>query len=325
MSRKMKTLLVVSGGDAPGINTFVYEYTRLAAPRGHFVVGAEGGFAGILNENLLQLFPGTLHSHMALGGSFLPSSRDPVLKIPENRVHFADILRKERIDNVVLLGGDGTLRHIPPILRELGIACIGIPTTIDNDVPGTEQTIGYDTACNYAHHAIDGILATARALRGRVFSVETLGGNTGMLALDIAHVQTAHAVLVPEYDYDHNWLLSRVQDALIWDEYALIVLSEGIPNARTFPEDFQLLSGYKVRDTRLGHGQRGAPPIHRDRRLAKDMAWAAQDALLKGATFGTIVVQQGEITLYEGYLADLPTKMPDRSLYNRVNGLREDV
>lgn len=315
----MKTLLVVSGGDAPGINTALYAYTRAA---GNSVVGAVGSFNGMLNGQIIELTHDCLAPFAALGGSYLTSSREPVLKDPENRARLVKLLAEQHIDNVVLLGGDGTLRNIPPILHELGIPCIGIPTTIDNDVPGTEQTIGFDTACNFAHYTIDAVLATARAMPRRVFSVETLGGNTGLLALDIAYVHAAHAVLVPEYDYDRYWLAERVTFALKWDEYALIILSEGIPNARTFPEDFQQLSGHKVRDTRLGHGQRAAAPTHRDRMLATAMAQMAYQALKTGVVKGIIVVRDGQIRLHNGGLADLPAKIPDRLTYEYVNGLR---
>lgn len=318
----MKTLLVVSGGDAPGINAALYAYTRAAAPNKDAVVGTMGGFAGILNEIFIKLFPGVLLPVMALGGSFLTSSRVPVLREANNREQVVKILADQAIDNIVLLGGDGSLRHIPPILRDLGIPCIGIPTTIDNDVPGTEQTIGFDTACNFAHHTIDALLTTARALPGRVFSVETLGGNSGMLALALAHVQSADAVLVPEYEYDRYWLAERVELALKWDESALIILSEGIPNARTFPEDVQQLTGHKVRDTRLGHAQRASAPAHQDRFLAQQMAQAAYEALRGGTRWGTIVSQGGQIKLYEGDLRDLPARLPDRSIYNRINGLK---
>ena len=320
---QMKTLLVVSGGDAPGINTALYHFTQLAEANGDQVVGTMHGFAGALNgEFVRSLSRHDLAGVMTLGGSYLTSSRTPVLQIEDNRTQLVKMLTYEGIDNVVLLGGDGSLRYIPPILRDLGIACIGIPTTIDNDVPGTEQTIGFDTACNFAHHSIDGILATARALPGRVFSVETLGGNTGMLALDIAYAAGAHAVLVPEYAFDLASVSRRIiLKALKRDRFALIVLSEGIPNARTFPEDFFKLTGDKVRDTRLGHAQRAVAPSHTDRLLAMRMAEAAYAALRGGTMWGTVVAQANQIIMYYGDLRKLPPRLPDRRRYDTINGI----
>jgi len=317
----MKTLLVVSGGDAPGINTALLQYTRLARQNGDEIVGAVGSFAGVLDGRIIDLQPEMIAPVAGLGGSYLASSREPVLRDPQNRQKLSEILTSHQIDNVVVFGGDGTLRNIPPILNDMGIACIGIPTTIDNDVPGTEMSIGFDSACNFAYQTIDNLLATARALPGRIFSVETLGGNTGLLALDIAAGSGAHAVLVPEYAYSDDWLIQRLKDAVQREQYALVILSEGVATSRTLVEDIQEKSGLKIRDTRLGHGQRGTPPSHRDRVLASEMAQAAYDALPAGTTMGTMVVSGGKINLQAGKLADLPPRLPDQSLYNQVNGL----
>jgi 6-phosphofructokinase 1 len=317
----MKTLLVVSGGDAPGINAALLQYTRLARQNGDVTLGAAGGFPGALAGQIVELQPEMIAPTAGLGGTYLSSSREPVLKDTKNRAKLSKILTSYQIDHIVLFGGDGTLRNIPPILVELGIACIGIPTTIDNDVPGTEMTIGFDSACNFAHPIIDAILATARALRGRIFSVETLGGNTGMLALAIAAAAGAHAVLVPEYTYTDEWLTQRLADAVKREQYALLILSEGVATSRTLVEDMQEKAGVKIRDTRLGHGQRGTSPSHHDRILASAMARAAYDALRANIKMGTIVVSGGKIRLHPGKLADLPPRLPDRNLYNQVNGL----
>jgi 6-phosphofructokinase 1 len=317
----MKTLLVVSGGDSPGINTALLQYTRLTRQNGDVTLGTVGGFPGALAGQMIELQPELIAPLAGLGGSYLASSREPVLKDTANRAKLSEILASHQIDNIILFGGDGTLRHIPPILAEMGIGCVGIPTTIDNDVPGTDMTIGFDSACNFAHHTIDGLLATARALPGRIFSVETLGGNTGMLALDIAVAAGANAVLVPEYAYTDNWLIQRLEDAVKREQYALVILSEGIAAGRTLVDDLKEKAGLRIRDTRLGHGQRGTSPSHRDRILATEMANAAYEALQAGKKMGTLVVSGGKISLHAGKLADLPPRLPDQSSYNRVNEL----
>jgi 6-phosphofructokinase 1 len=317
----MKTLLVVSGGDAPGINAALFQYARLAWENGDVIFGAVGSFGGALDGHIIELQPEMIAPLAGLGGSYLASSREPVLKDAANRVKLSETLASYEIDNIVLFGGDGTLRNIPTILNEVGIACIGIPTTIDNDIPGTEMTIGFDSACNFAHPIINGLLATARALPGRIFSVETLGGNTGMIALEIAAAAGAHAVLVPEYAYEDSWLIQRLTDAVKRERYALAIHSEGIAASRTLVNDMKEKAGLRIRDTRLGHGQRGTPPSHRDRILAAEMAHAAYDALRAGTKMGTIVVSGGKIGLHNGKLADLPPRLPDLILYNRINGL----
>ena len=165
------------------------------------------GLKGLLPGICLICAQSCLRHLSAQGGSHLASSRKKIMNDPLNRVKLIETISRLQIDNIVLFGGDGTLRHLPPILADMGIACIGIPTTIDNDVPGTEETIGFDTACNAAQAVIDGLLATGRALPGRIFSVETLGGHTGFLALAIAYSANASAVLIPEFDFDEGWLV----------------------------------------------------------------------------------------------------------------------
>lgn len=319
----MNTLIVVSGGDAPGINTALQNFTKLAAVQGDTVLGALGGFPGVLNDRLTPLTPELLSPLAGLGGTFLPSSRTPVLASEEGRAQLAERLKAHQVDNVLLFGGDGTLRHIPPVLHQLGIACIGIPTTIDNDIAGTEMTLGFDSACNAAYQIIDGIKATAYALRGRVFTVETLGGSTGFIAQAVALGSGAHAVLVPEYDFDLDWLGQRTLDAIRRDEYALIVLSEGTASSRTIAEDLTRVTEIRVRDTRLGHGQRGAAPSHQDRVLARQMTHTAYHGLRSGFPLGIVAVRQGQIMLHEGTLEGFAPRIPDRAVYNLINGLED--
>ena len=317
----MRTLLIVSGGDAPGINAALHRFATLADRNGDQVVGARGGVAGAVNGHLIDLRPDLLATVVGLGGSFLASSREPVLSDPLNRVRLIETIARQQIDNIVLFGGDGSLRAIPPILADMGLACIGIPTTIDNDVPGSADTIGFDTACNAAASVIDGLVMTARALPGRIFSVETLGGSTGFLALEIAYIANAQAVLLPEYAYETDWLVARLQAGVQRDQMALVVLSEGVATSRSLVDELQQDYDLRVRDTRLGHGQRGANPTHHDRLLALRMMDLAYAALRQGCTRGTTMVQQHCLKLVEEPVSDLPPKQPDQQLYVQINGL----
>ncbi len=318
--KHLKTLFVVSGGDAPGINAVMAYYTALTTRYGHEVVGARDGFAGLVAGNLVPLTGDVIGPWASQPGSYLPSSRVPVLKDAEGQQAMADMLSQHGIDNVILFGGNGTLRYIPPVIAQLGIPCIGLPTTIDNDVPGTDLTLGFDSACNFAYHAIDGALATGRALPGRIFMVETLGGFSGMIALDVAFGAGAHAVLVPEYAYDDAWLGQRLLEAAHRDGYALLVLSEGVAASRTLFDDILLWTNIRVRDIRLGHAQRGGIPTHRDRTLAAQMARLSFEALNANVLRGTVVVRDGQTLLHEGGLEG-PARLPDADRYNFVNGL----
>jgi 6-phosphofructokinase 1 len=317
----VKTLIVVSGGDAPGINAAIAQFTALATASGDTVVGAVGGFEGALAGHIAPIKPVLIAPWASRGGSYLQSSRAPVLSELDGQSRFTTLLSNHKIDNLLMLGGDGTQRFVAPLMAAWGIPCIAIPTTIDNDVPGTEMTIGFDSACNFAHQTIDNLLMVAFSLAGRIYTVETLGGNTGFIALNVALAARAQVVLIPEYDYSNEWLTQRLQQIVTRDNYALVVLSEGVAASRTIAPDIREWTGLYCRDTRLGHGQRGAIPTHQDRLLASKMARVAYESLSTGEKAGMTVVQQGNITLATSAAADLPPRVPERHLYNDVNGL----
>lgn len=317
----MRILAVVSGGDAPGINAALWQVARRAAVGGDSLVGARGGLPGVLAGQIIDLSAPLLMPWVGMAGSILPSSREPALARAGARESLLKVIDQHQIDAAILFGGDGTLRHVLPLLGEWGVRCVGIPTTIDNDVPGTDYTLGFDSACNFAYHAIDGVLATAHALTGRIFMVETLGGNTGYLALAVAHGAGAHAALLPEYDFDPIWLGERLKAGVERDGYGLVVLSEGVKAARTLFDDLPRWTGIRARDVRLGHAQRGSAPTHRDRVVASEMAALAYGTLKAGVQLGVTVMRGGRVTLHEGalsYAAHLP---PDKALYRSINGL----
>lgn len=317
----MKTLIVVSGGDAPGINATIWQYTRVAARQGDSVVGAEGGFAGVLDQQIAYFNARRVAPFAMLPGSFLASSRDPVLSDDEAGNKLYTVLEKHGIDNLLLFGGNGTIHHVLPRLDTWDIPVVAIPTTIDNDVPGTEYTLGFDSACNYAYQAVDGSRATAAALSGRIFMIETLGGNTGMLALAVAEGAGADAVLVPEYEYDQAWLTERLKTTVERNGFALLVLSEGLKDARTLADDIPKWTDIRVRDIRLGHGQRGGMPTHMDRQIGSRMATLAYDALSHGMKRGVVVQRAGQLFVHEGAMDDAPQPLPDREIYDMINGL----
>jgi 6-phosphofructokinase 1 len=315
----VKTLVVVSGGDAPGINTALYHFVMAAEASGDKVIGAVGGFRAVLEGRFTQLDGRTLVPWVGMGGSLLASSRDPVLHDDAGRAALEAVVRAEGIDTLLLFGGNGSLRYLPPILSELGIPHIGIPTTIDNDVPGTERTLGFDSACQFASQTIDGIRATGHALEGRFFSVETLGGHTGMLALAIAAASGADAVLVPEYPLPSlTYLAERLHRAVDRRGHALLVYTEFVPEKEPVLAQLAGESGARLRDVRLGHAQRGGSPVHSDRMLARVWAGMAHTALRDGAN-GVLVWRDGMAHLHRGALSG-DTPLPDRALYQAING-----
>jgi 6-phosphofructokinase 1 len=319
----LKTLIVVSGGDSPGINAAIAQFTALATTYGDTVVGAVGGFDGALAGQIAPVKTVLIAPWTARGGSYLQTSRRPTLSAPDAQTQFTHLLANHKVDNILLLGGDGTQRIVAPLLSGWGVACIGIPTTIDNDVPGTEMTIGFDSACHFAHQTIDNLHMVAYSLPGRIFTVETLGGHTGFIALNVAVASGAQAVLIPEFAYDSRWLTERLKAAVERDNYALVILSEGVTESHTIAQDIGQWTGLYCRDTRLGHGQRGTSPTHQDRLLAVQMARLAYQALRDGETTGMLVVRAGRIELQKGTISGLSVRSPDRALYDFVNGLTE--
>jgi 6-phosphofructokinase 1 len=166
------------------------------------------------------------------------------------------------------------------------------------------------------------VRATARALPGRIFMLETLGGYTGFIALAVAYAAAAHAVLIPEYAYDNDWLKHRLLDSIGAHGHALLVISEGIEAHDTLRTDIPEWTGIRMRDIRLGHGQRGGTPTHIDRLLATQMAYTAHSALKRGQRLGVVVVRNGQTMLHEGLLNGFDEPVPDREQYDLVNGLQ---
>ena len=317
----MKTAIVVSGGDAPGINAAIAAYARLAAQQGDLVLGAQSGFAGLLNGRLQDVDLHTVTLLAGRGGSLLRSSREPVLGKADARERLLAALSRHKIDNLLLFGGDGTIRYVMPLLDSWGVDCLALPTTIDNDVLGSDYTLGHDSACNYACQAIDGIRATAHALPGRIFMVETLGGECGNLALAIAHASGADAVLLPEYPVSMQWIADRTSARVAQKGYALVVLCEGVPGIAAITNELPRLTGSRIRYTCLGHAQRGADVSHRDRCVAQDMSRLAYDAFKRGIGTGAVVSHQGALRLHEGKLSAENKPQPNYLNFAFVNGL----
>ncbi len=234
----MRTAIVVSGGDAPGINAAIDAYTRLAGP-GDEALGAQDGFAGLLAGRVAELDRGLLTLLAGRGGSILRSNRDPVLAAPDAAERLRAVIAQNGLDNLLVFGGDGTLQFVLPLLEAWGVPAVALPTTIDNDVAGTDYTLGHDSACNFALAAIDGIRATGQALPGRIFLLETLGAPTGHLALAVAYAGGAHVVLLPEYAFALDWLCARLKDCVERDGYALAVASEAVATSMCWRPRFR--------------------------------------------------------------------------------------
>jgi 6-phosphofructokinase 1 len=276
--------LLTSGGDAPGMNAAIRAVVRHALGRSLEVVGIRRGFAGLLAGELQPLTRAGVANIIQHGGTILGTSRSAEFLLPEGRARAASVLRGAGIEGLVTIGGDGTFRGATLLLEEHRVAVAGVPGTIDNDVYGTDFTIGFDTAVNTALEAIDRIRDTA-ASHERIFLVEVMGRTCGDIALGVGVAGGAEEVLIPEIQTDLLTLAAELRQS--WERgkrSSIIVVAESGEQGRSFrlAEEIERLTGLQPRVCVFGHIQRGGTPTARDRVLASRLGTAAVDILLDG-------------------------------------------
>ncbi len=279
--------ILTSGGDAPGMNAAIRAAVRHGLSIGLEVVGIRRGFAGLLGGEIEPLTRTGVANVIQRGGTILGTSRSDRFREPEGRTRAAALLREARVEGLVVIGGEGTLRGASLLSREHGLAVAGVPGTIDNDVYGTDFTIGFDTAVNTALDAIDRIRDSA-ASHDRLFIVEVMGRACADIALSVGVAGGAEAVIIPHAPSD----LVRL-GADLWKSWergkrsSIIVVAEGGEQGRAFrvARGLQDITGLEPRVCVLGHIQRGGTPSARDRILGSRLGAAAIDILLEGGGF----------------------------------------
>lgn len=296
----MKRIAVLtSGGDAPGMNAAIRAAVRTGLEKGWEVFGVRQGYAGLISGNFVSLSARDVGGIIQRGGTVLGSSRCPEFKSEEGRRKALFQLAQRNIDGLIVIGGNGSQSGAQAI-SAMGFATVGVASTIDNDLYGSEITIGVDTALNIAIEAIDRLKVTASSHR-RAFLVEVMGRNCGYLALSAGIAGGAEAVVIPEREIDPENLASEIRMAYERGKaHALIVVAEGARyNARQltkyFGENRERL-GFALRTTILGHVQRGGVPGAFDRLLATRLAAAAIDSLAQGETGVLIGLRRGEVS-----------------------------
>ncbi len=281
----MKTIGVfTSGGDAPGMNACVRAVVRLGLSRGLRVVGIRRGYAGMLMGEFEEMNHASVSNIIQLGGTILKTARSEEFLQREERAKAARLLAEAGIEGLVAIGGDGTFRGAHDLLEEHAIPIIGVPGTIDNDLWGTDETIGYDTAVNTALDAIDRIRDTATS-HDRLFFVEVMGRDAGFIALSVGAAGGAEMILVPEDRTEVSQIYDTIMAGLQQGKSSsIIVVAEGDEEggALEIAKKVRELGGVECRATILGHTQRGGKPTARDRILASELAAAAVGALLEG-------------------------------------------
>ncbi len=291
--------VLTSGGDAPGMNAAIRAIVRGAAYHGIEVVGIRRGFAGLIARDFQKFNRRSVANIIQKGGTILETSRCNDMYSVEGRKKAIDALKGEDIDACVVVGGDGSFKAASLMCAESNISFIGVPGTIDNDISGTDYTIGYQTAVNTALDAIDRIRDTASAFE-RVFFVEVMGRTSGFLAIAVGLAGGAEQIIIPEIKMDMEKLCHNLKESFKRGKRSsIIVVAEGnqVEDTINIAKYVELRLKIECRLCTLGHIQRGGSPTARDRILASFLGIAAVDALLEGKNDQAVGEVKGRIVL----------------------------
>jgi len=295
--RLARVAVVTSGGDAPGMNAALRAVVRTAVSRGIEVLGANRGYTGLVQDSYRPLGIASVGNILHRGGTLLKSDRSDAFRQPSVRAQVADRLRQHGIEALIVIGGDGSLTGAQLLMHETGFPVIGLPASIDNDIIGTDHTIGFDTAMNTGLEAIDRIRDTAHS-HERVFLVEVMGRSSGFLATAVGIAAGAEIILMPDCEVDLPHLLAGLTASRQRGKTSsLIVVAEGSDPATT-PRLAALLSehGHQARACILGHLQRGGSPSGQDRLLASCLGESAIRYLCADVDGVMLGVREGRVT-----------------------------
>ncbi|OLV16520.1 6-phosphofructokinase [Deinococcus marmoris] len=288
-----RVAVLTSGGDAPGMNAAIRAVVRTAAFEGLEVMGVRRGFSGLHRGELKLIGPRDVANTIQRGGTILLTARSATWRTPEGRASGAQHLRDNGVGGLIVIGGDGSFHGAQLLEQEHGIPVIGIPGTIDNDLYGTDHTIGYFTAVETALDAVDKLRDTG-ASHERIFVIEVMGRHAGHIALDVAVAGGAEEVFIPEDDKPIGDVIQIVKDSVKKGKTgSIVIVAEGVPGgAQGVGDAIQAGTGLETRVSILGHIQRGGAPVSSDRILASRLGEAAVYALMDGVS-GVMVGRHG--------------------------------
>lgn len=308
-----------SGGDAPGMNACIRAVVRSATYHGIEVYGIHSGYQGMIEGDIAKLEPKDVANIIQYGGTVLKTARSKEFMTVEGRKKAFEELKKHEIDGLVCIGGNGTYTGAGIFFEEYGIPSIGAPGTIDNDLYGTDFTIGFDTAVNTALDAIDRIRDTADS-HNRLFFIEVMGRDSGFIALNAGIAGGAEGILLPEIMSDYEDLIKHFNNKeKRKKEFSIIIVAEGEKEgnafeiSKKFQENF---SGYDVRVSILGHIQRGGKPSANDRILASTLGNAAVEQLIAGNSNSCVGVVNAEVVVTPFHEAIYKSKSINQTLWN---------
>jgi 6-phosphofructokinase 1 len=286
--------VLTSGGDSPGMNAAIRAVVRKAIYHGVEVYGIYHGYAGLIAGKIKKLEVGDVGDIIHRGGTMLYTARCPEFKTEEGQRKGIEQLKKHGIEGLVVIGGDGSYQGAKK-LTEHGFPCIGVPGTIDNDIPGTDFTIGFDTALNTVIDAIDKIRDTATS-HERTYVIEVMGRHAGDIALWSGLAGGAETILIPEADYDMDDIIARLKRGHDrGKKHSIIIVAEGVGSGVEFGKKIQEATGFETRVTVLGHVQRGGSPTAFDRVLASRLGARAVELLLEGKGGRCVGIQNNQL------------------------------
>ncbi len=320
----IKTIgILTSGGDSPGMNAAIRAVTRSGIYNGFKVYGIYRGFDGLINGEISHFTSESVSNIISRGGTILKTARSKEFMTPEGRKKAYEQMQKAKLDSLCVIGGNGSLTGAKIFAEEYNIPCVGLPGTIDNDLDGTDYTIGYDTTLNTIMECVDKIRDTATS-HERIFFVEVMGRDAGFLAQNSAIASGAEAAIIPEEQTNTDQLEHYIGRGIRKSKNSSIVIVSESPKcgamhyAKRVQEEY---SGYDVRVSILGHLQRGGSPSARDRILASRLGVGAIQAIKEGQRNVMIGVKNGEIVYVPFSRAILGEKPMDKSLFTVLDEL----
>ncbi|KON86770.1 6-phosphofructokinase [Sporosarcina globispora] len=286
--------VLTSGGDSPGMNAAVRAVVRKAIYHNIEVYGVYGGYSGLMSGNIKKLDLGSVGDIIHRGGTVLHSARSEEFKTKEGQQKGIEQMKKHGIEGLVVIGGDGSYRGAKA-LTEQGFPCVGVPGTIDNDIPGTQYTIGFDTALNTVIDAIDKIRDTATS-HERTFIIEVMGRDAGDIALCAGLAGGAETILIPEANYSMDEIAERLKKGHgRGKKHSIIVVAEGVCSGMEFAKQIEETTNFDTRVSVLGHMQRGGSPTAFDRVLASRLGAHAVELLLEDKGGRAVGIQNNNL------------------------------
>lgn len=289
--------ILTSGGDAPGMNAAIRSVVRKAIYHDLEIFGISGGFAGLIEGNIEEFSRGSVGDIIHRGGTILYSARSEAFKTPEGQRAGLGQLQNHQLDALIVIGGGGSYLGAKALV-DLGFPCVCIPATIDNDIHGTQFTVGFDTAVNTVVEAIDKIRDTATS-HERIFVIEVMGRDAGNIALWSGVGGGAETILIPERPYDFDEVVSRLnQSKARGKRHSIIVVAEGVTSGSRLAEQIKDATDFETRASVLGHMQRGGSPSAFDRVLASQLGSRAIELLLEGKINKAVGMTDNKIVDY---------------------------